>query len=351
MATNSALPPQQWPNWKTSVLCLLLVLCVLCNALVAVHAEIDSTEAPEAPKVVHSDELEHPNESLTKVLDSAVTEVSQSLCDVSSNCTEPHQICMNGRCGCMPNFAWRNGKCHREDCLSNQQLCSEQDPNRECEALALFGYSHCVCREGYIEDPLTLICRPKCVSDMQHMCEGRDSANSLCNVYRCQCKANFRRNSATGLCESFRCDHDSQCWTEGDKYRACVNGTCACSYEEDPITQRCMLKFTSLFKIRYYYSWRTERILLATIFIVPIVFYYCVLQNMRRVKSTVVSFRAPRPGEQFYSHQSAISIQSPKFMTPTGGPVEVINTEVKKTPQTKIDPKGESKGIKYERFS
>jgi len=112
-----------------------------------------------------------------------------------------------------------------------------------------------------------------------------------------------------------------------------------------------MLKFTSLFKIKNYYSWRTERILLATIFIVPIVFYYCALQNYRRSKTAVVSFRAPRPGEQFYSNQSAsISIHSPKFAAPTG-PVEVINTDVKKAPQTKVDPKGESKSIKYERFS
>jgi len=113
-----------------------------------------------------------------------------------------------------------------------------------------------------------------------------------------------------------------------------------------------MINLSSLFKIRYYYSWRTERILLATIFIVPIVFYYCFLQNFRKAKSTIVSFRAPRPGEQFYSHQSAISIQSPKFMTSISGmqgddaPTDVKKVDVS---MTKSDPTGNS-GIKYERF-
>ena len=125
-----------------------------------------------------------------------------------------------------------------------------------------------------------------------------------------------------------------------------------CTYEEDSITQRCQIKFSSLFKGRYYSNWRTERILLATIFFVPIVFYYCVLQNFRKAKSTIVSFRAPRPGEQFYAHQAVISIQSPKFMTPSDNAPCDDSTIVKKVdvPLERTDPKGESKNIKYERF-
>jgi len=123
------------------------------------------------------------------------------------------------------HFSMQNGECQRSDCHSNRQACRQQDPNRECEELPWFGYSKCVCQEDYIEDPLTLICRPKCVSTLQHICERVDSDNSLCNVYRCHCKANFRRNTVTGECEPFRCEYDSQCWSEGDKYRTCVNGT------------------------------------------------------------------------------------------------------------------------------
>ena len=120
---------------------------------------------------------------------------------------------------------WRNGQCHSEDCLERPQICTEQDPNRYCESLKLFYYSRCVCAEDYIEDPVTLICRPKCVSDLGHRCERIDSPNSLCNVYRCQCRANYRRNPASGACEAFTCETDAQCWTEGDKFRSCVNGT------------------------------------------------------------------------------------------------------------------------------
>jgi len=341
----------QRPTWTISAIYIqvAVIFCLIgIQSVVSVSGDVllNKTTALEDVKVP----------ALPTVLSKAVSEIEQQACDVSLNCTRPHQICMNGRCGCMPNFVWRNGECHREDCLGNEQMCRQQDPNRNCEALPWFGYSHCVCRDGFIEDPLTLICRPKCVSDLRHFCDQVDSVNSLCNVYRCQCKANFRRNTVTGQCEPFRCDYDAQCWSEGDKYRTCLNGTCGCNYEEDPITKRCMLKFTSLFKIKNYYNWHTERILLATIFFVPIVFYYCVLQNFRRAKSTVVAFRAPRPGEQFYSAQSAISIQSPKFIMQTGdgsgGDVEVINTDVKKVPiQTKTDPKGESANIKYQRFS
>lgn len=130
-------------------------------------------------------------------------------------------------------------------------------------------------------------------------------------------------------------------------------------YEEDPTTKRCLINLTSLFKIRYYYSWRTERILLATIFIVPIVFYYCFLQNFRKAKSTIVSFRAPRPGEQFYGSQAAhasVAIQSPKFMTESSGQQGQggIETTVVKSfgapASTRVDPSGDCKSIKYERF-
>lgn len=225
--------------------CVQLVL-YLVVAFAAVCVQSTVSDVSTTARNASSDKS-----TIGQLLNLAVTEIEQPRCDISLNCTQPNQMCINGRCACMPNYAcvlllqpscageslscqsahcfsfprWRNGQCHQENCLDSPQICSQQDPNRICESLPLFGYSHCVCRENFIEDPLTLICRPKCVSDLKHMCEQSDSVNSLCNVYRCQCKANHRRNDATGLCEPFRCQYDSQCWTEGDKYRSCVNGT------------------------------------------------------------------------------------------------------------------------------
>lgn len=72
-------------------------------------------------------------------------------------------------------------------------------------------------------------------------------------------------------------------------------GTCTCPYEIDPITDRCEFQIDSLFKWRYYHSWQAEKILLATVIIVPIVFYYCVLQNYRKARSTFVALNGPGP--------------------------------------------------------
>lgn len=297
-------------------------------------------------------EINSTNKSSQSIVDTdstLTTGIEPIPCDIKANCTKSHQICMNGFCSCKPNFVLRNGECEKINCLDDWSICSKQDPNRQCESL--FGYSHCVCRNNYVADPITSICRPKCVSDQRQMCEKLDSANSLCNIFRCQCKANFRRNS-TGQCVPFECEQDSHCWTEGDIYRSCTNGTCTCNYELDPITQRCMINLTSLFKIRYYSSWRTERILLATIIIVPIVFYYCVLQNFRKAKSTIVAFHLPKPGEQFYGSQGVVSIHSPTFITQNKGADFSSVPEGKHFEKLWIEPRKEkNKNIKYQRFS
>ena len=113
-----------------------------------------------------------------------------------------------------------------------------------------------------------------------------------------------------------------------------------------------MINLTSLFKIRYYSSWRTERILLATIIIVPIVFYYCVLQNFRKAKSTIVAFHLPKPGEQFYGNQGVVSIHSPTFITQNKGADFSSVPEGKHFEKLWIEPRKEkNKNIKYQRFS
>lgn len=43
--------------------------------------------------------------SIGQLLNQAVTQIDQTFCDISLNCTEPNQLCMNGRCTCEPNYA------------------------------------------------------------------------------------------------------------------------------------------------------------------------------------------------------------------------------------------------------
>ncbi|KAJ6219629.1 hypothetical protein RDWZM_005441 [Blomia tropicalis] len=238
-------------------------------------------------------EINSTNKSSQSIVDTdstLTTGIEPIPCDIKANCTKSHQICMNGFCSCKPNFVLRNGECEKINCLDDWSICSKQDPNRQCESL--FGYSHCVCRNNYVADPITSICRPKCVSDQRQMCEKLDSANSLCNIFRCQCKANFRRNS-TGQCVPFECEQDSHCWTEGDIYRSCTNA-----------------------------------------------------------KSTIVAFHLPKPGEQFYGSQGVVSIHSPTFITQNKGADFSSVPEGKHFEKLWIEPRKEkNKNIKYQRFS
>lgn len=148
-------------------------------------------------------------------------------CDTRKNCTMRGSLCLNGRCVCAPDRHLQRGECRRmNNCLGlpYDNVC--EDPNRECRAtFSWFKIGTCVCKEGFVEDPVTKACRPGCSfkTIKEQPCPTIDGPNSICNVYRCQCQPNYRRN-ATGHCEPFTCTTNSSCWSDGDVYRTCRNG-------------------------------------------------------------------------------------------------------------------------------
>lgn len=120
-----------------------------------------------------------------------------------------------------------------------------------------------------------------------------------------------------------------------------------CNYDINPENERCIMQLTGIFKIRYYYSWHGERILLATMIIVPIVFYYCVLQNYRKAKLTLATFNVNRveTGEQF--SVNTIESLTEKKCQYYGGMQQAANI-ILSTDMGKGAKCGT--GIKYQRF-
>ena len=116
------------------------------------------------------------------------------------------------------------GVCVKQNCLLNRALCNVGDPNQFCDIFPVFEIGHCICKDNYIQDHETGVCRPKCTPLKTDMCKLIDDENSICNVYRCQCRSNYHRDPDTGKCVPFQCKVDSNCWSEGEYHRTCQNG-------------------------------------------------------------------------------------------------------------------------------
>lgn len=192
---------------------------------------------------------------------------------------------------------WNNGHCEYRNCLSDPQIC--QSLQRECHWIPWYNWQNgiatsttvkCLCPHDQLEDHLGS-CRHKCLTDND--CNVKDPG-SKCLMFHCQCPTNYRRNSNSGLCEPFRCQYDDQCFNEGDMFRKCRNGTCECDYDIDMDTGKCTVYWYHLFRPQYYqFGDHVTRILLLTITIVPIVFLYCLISNIRRARSTFVPIQQP----------------------------------------------------------
>lgn len=195
------------------------------------NAEESSRSIEETTKTTQGNFLSWSSSPPPPSTHGSITEVWPSnyknACDTRKNCTMRGTVCLNGQCLCAPDRFYRQGECRRmSNCLNLpfDNVC--EDPNRECRAtLSWFKIGTCVCKNGFIEDPITKACRPTCSfkTIKEHPCPNIDGPNSICNIYRCQCQPNYRRN-ATGHCEPFTCTTNSSCWSDGDVYRTCRNG-------------------------------------------------------------------------------------------------------------------------------
>ena len=93
----------------TSLLCISLAICFALQ-LAAVHAadspSTNETQVKSDQKVDVPVAPKPANRTVGELLNLVVTaHEEQPLCDTRLNCTKPHQICMNGRCACRPNYA------------------------------------------------------------------------------------------------------------------------------------------------------------------------------------------------------------------------------------------------------
>ena len=85
----------------------LVICCCLIQLLPSVQANdfIQPNDTQVKPQYVQQQQVidKYANRTI-QLLSQAVTEIDQPLCDTRLNCTR-HQNCINGRCGCMPNYA------------------------------------------------------------------------------------------------------------------------------------------------------------------------------------------------------------------------------------------------------
>lgn len=123
-------------------------------------------------------------------------------------------------------------------------------------------------------------------------------------------------------------------------------GTCACDFDVDPLTSKCTLKFGSIFTWRYYSDWHAEKLLLCTIIITPLVFYYCLVANLRKAKSTIVAYKAAKPGDANF--QPSITIHAISDTKRTYGSDVANVLPGKYSPDAKKKPADK---FKYERFN
>ncbi|CAG2118498.1 unnamed protein product, partial [Medioppia subpectinata] len=100
-----------------------------------------------------------------------------------------------------------------------------------------------------------------------------------------QCRPNYRFDATAQACLAFNCTKDSDCWTNGDENRECIEGVCECNFQEDSESTKCYLSLYSLFRIKNYTT-RKEGLLLCTIFIIPSIAIYCLYNEAkkRRIK-------------------------------------------------------------------
>jgi len=217
-------------------------------------------------------------------------------CDMNENCTAG-QVCLDSYCRCKPDHRWdvTRGRCESYNCATDvrdgDERCDTYDPNRRCDhnlPVNLFR-AKCECGNGYYEDKRSFKCRKFCFNN--HDCDRGLATNAsnhmVCVDFLCQCRPNYRSvmNGSAQECQAFNCTKDSDCWTNGDENRECIDGVCECNFQEDMDSTKCYLSLYSLFRPKNY-STRKEGLLLCTIVIIPAIALYCLYSQakQRRLK-------------------------------------------------------------------
>ncbi|CAG2169853.1 unnamed protein product [Oppiella nova] len=155
-------------------------------------------------------------------------------CDINENCTAG-QVCLDSYCRCKPDHRWdvTRGRCESYNCATDvrdgDERCDTYDQNRRCDhnlAVNLFR-AKCECGNGYYEDKRSFKCRKFCFNNDD--CDrglGTNASNHMvCVDFLCQCRPNYRSvmNGRAQECQAFNCTKDSDCWTNGDENRECID--------------------------------------------------------------------------------------------------------------------------------
>ena len=141
------------------------------------------------------------------------------------NCSDKHQVCVDNKCQCHPQYTWNvsTRSCEYLSCNTSVD-CQTYDSNRFCE----FGF--CRCNENTDQDIYNgFECLNKTCSS-SNFCPTFNCLNGIC-----ECRAGFKMNNELGRCQRFNCSNSTECQTYDQNKFCDTDGTCKCkdTYHED----------------------------------------------------------------------------------------------------------------------